>query len=239
MGTLMIWRNPSLDEASPGRRPTCKGERSAMRKKLTDRQQVIYDFIAGIIRSRGAPPTIREIMDEFGISSTNGVRTTLAALEKKGHIRRHPRLSRGIELVDYVERETLSDDVRLIPLIGRVAAGEPILASQNVESTLRLDGFLVPATGELFALRVHGESMKDAGILDGDIVLARQQETADRGEIVVALIEDEATVKRYYPDPPHGIRLMPENEVFDPIIVTEGSGEFRIAGKVVGLVRQF
>ncbi len=210
-----------------------------MRKKLTDRQQVIYDFIAGIIRSRGAPPTIREIMDEFGISSTNGVRTTLAALEKKGHIRRHPRLSRGIELLDYVERETLSDDVRLIPLIGRVAAGEPILASQNVESTLRLDGFLVPATGELFALRVHGESMKDAGILDGDIVLARQQESADRGEIVVALIDDEATVKRFEHGP-NGVRLVPENPAYAPIEVNGEDGvEFRIAGRVVGLMRRF
>ena len=227
-------------QCRPGAEPSARerGSEIRMRKKLTDRQQVIYDFIAAVIRSRGAPPTIREIMDEFGISSTNGVRTTLAALEKKGHILRHPRLSRGIELVDYLEPESLSDDLRLIPLIGRVAAGEPILANQNVETTLRIDSSLVPATGVLFALRVHGESMKNAGILDGDIVLARQQETADRGEIVVALIDDEATVKRFYPEP-DGIRLMPENDAFDPIVVTEGSGEFRIAGKVVGLVRQF
>ena len=209
-----------------------------MRKQLTDRQQSIYDFIAGIINRRGAPPTIREIMDAFDISSTNGVRTTLAALEKKGHIRRHPRLSRGIELVDYVERQTLSNETRQVPLIGRVAAGAPILASQNVETTLQVDSSLVPATGELFALRVHGESMKDAGILDGDIVLARQQETADRGDIVVAIIDDEATVKSFYPEPGR-VRLLPANDAFDPIVVTEGGDNFHIAGRVVSLMRRF
>ena len=209
-----------------------------MPKPLTERQQAIYDFIANAIRSRGAPPTIREIMDVFKINSTNGVRTTLAALEKKGHIRRHARLSRGIELVDYVEPEPLSADLREIPLIGRVAAGAPILATQNIESTLNVDKSLLPASGEIFALRVHGESMRNAGILDGDIVLARQQESAERGDIVVALLGDEATVKRYAPDP-DGIRLLPENDAFEPIVVPPDSDGFRIAGKVVGLMRRF
>ena len=208
-----------------------------MPKELTERQQAIYDFIATVIRGRGAPPTIRDIMDEFEISSTNGVRTTLAALEKKGHIRRHPRLSRGIELVDQVSREPVDLDIREIPLLGRVAAGEPVLATGNVETVLHVDKSMCTATGDLFALRVDGESMKDVGILDGDIVLARHQQTADRGDIVVALIDDEATVKRYSPGP-DGIRLLPENDAFRPIVVTEGSGEFRIAGKVVGLMRQ-
>ena len=208
-----------------------------MPKELTARQQAIYDFIATVIRGRGAPPTIRDIMDEFEISSTNGVRTTLAALEKKGHIRRHPRLSRGIELVVQVEREPVDLDIREIPLLGRVAAGEPVLATGNVETILHVDKSMCTATGDLFALRVDGESMKDVGILDGDIVLARHQQTADRGDIVVALIDDEATVKRYSPGP-DGIRLLPENDAFRPIVVTEGSGEFRIAGKVVGLMRQ-
>ena len=208
-----------------------------MRKQLTPRQQLIFDFIAQTIRSRGAPPTIREIMEEFAISSTNGVRTTLAALEKKGHIRRHARLSRGIELADYVERESLSAEVREVPLIGRVAAGQPILAIQHVETTLQLDKALIPASGTIFALRVHGESMKNAGILDGDIVLARQQEGAERGDIVVALLGEEATVKRYYPDR-EGIRLMPENEHFDPIFVPYQTADFTLAGKVVGLVRR-
>ena len=209
-----------------------------MPKPLTERQQAIYDFIAETIRSRGAPPTIREIMQVFDINSTNGVRTTLAALEKKGHIRRHARLSRGIELVDYVEPETLSADMREVPLIGRVAAGAPILATQNIESTLNIDKSLVPASGAIFALRVHGESMRNAGILDGDVVLARQQENAERGDIVVALIGEEATVKRYAPDS-DGIRLLPENDAFKPIVVSPETDDFSIAGKVVGLMRRF
>jgi repressor LexA len=209
-----------------------------MRKSLTSRQQTIFDFIAGIIRSRGAPPTIREIMVEFGISSTNGVRTTLAALEKKGYIRRHPRLSRGIELVDFAERLPRAGNTLEIPLLGHVAAGTPILAEENVETTLQVDRAIAPASGELFALRVHGESMRDAGILDGDIVVARHQETAERGEIVVALIDDEATVKRFQRDHSE-VRLLPENDNFPPIVVTGESGEFRIAGKVVGLMRQY
>lgn len=209
-----------------------------MRKPLTERQQAIYDYLARTIRTRGAPPTIREIMEVFGINSTNGVRTTLAALEKKGHIRRHPRLSRGIELVDYVEREPLAAELREVPLIGRVAAGEPILATQNIEATLQLDRNLLPASGTVFALRVHGESMKDAGILDGDIVLARQQEYAEQGDIVVALLGDEATVKRYYRDR-DGIRLVPANDAYAPIVIAEDAENFRIAGKVVGLIRRF
>ena len=209
-----------------------------MQKKLTTRQQAIFNFIAKTIRSRGAPPTIREIMDVFDINSTNGVRTTLAALEKKGHIRRHARLSRGIELVDYTEPAPLADEQAEVPLIGRVAAGEPILATQNIESTLNVDPSLLPASGSVFALRVHGESMKNAGILDGDIVLARQQESAERGDIVVALIDEDATVKRYHPDPEQ-IRLLPENDAFEPIVVSPAADNFRIAGKVVGLMRRF
>lgn len=209
-----------------------------MRKKLTTRQQSIYDFIAQTIRTRGAPPTIREIMEVFQINSTNGVRTTLAALEKKGYILRHARLSRGIELADFAEQTPLSADIREVPLIGRVAAGLPILATQNVESMLQVDKTLLPASGELFALRVHGESMKNAGILDGDIVLARHQEQAERGDIVVALLDEEATVKRYHPSP-EGVRLLAENEAFAPIVVSPEAVNFRIAGKVVGLMRRF
>ena len=209
-----------------------------MSKPLTERQQVIFDFIAKTIKKRGAPPTIREIMDKFDINSTNGVRTTLAALEKKGHIRRHARLSRGIELVDYVENEPLSTNSTEVPLIGRVAAGEPILATQNIESTLQVDQALLPASGTLFALRVHGESMQDAGILDGDIVLARQQGNAEKGDIVVALLGEEATVKRYQPGP-DGIQLLPDNDAFAPIIVPPDDEDFSIAGKVVGLMRRF
>ena len=207
-----------------------------MPKELTRRQQAIFDFIAGIIRRRGAPPTIREIMDEFDINSTNGVRTTLAALEKKGHIRRHPRLSRGIELVGgpfLPDRQTVE-----VPVLGRVAAGSPILAEENVEETIHVDPSLAPASGRTFALRVRGDSMVEAGILDGDVVVARQQETADRGDIVVALLDDEATVKRFDPVP-GAVRLLPENTAYEPIVLSGDEGtELRIAGKVVGLMRR-
>ena len=209
-----------------------------MRKKLTDRQQEIYEFIARTIRDRGFPPTIREIMEAFQIASTNGVRTTLAALEKKGFIKRRPMLSRGIELTDYVERDLpVSLEIREIPVIGRVAAGEPILAAENVEGTVAVDRSFV-RSDEVFALRVRGESMRDAGIMDGDYVLARQQATATAGDIVVAVIGEEATVKRFYPEG-RKVRLMPENEMFEPIVVDPGQDAFRIAGKIVGLMRRF
>ena len=208
-----------------------------MRRKLTERQQEIYDFIADAIRDNGYPPTIREIMDGFDIASTNGVRTTLAALEKKGYIRRRPMLSRGIELTDQARREPRSDlDFREVPIVGRVAAGEPILATENIEGTLAVDRSIAPSS-EVFALQVQGESMRDAGILDGDYVLARQQGTADPGDIVVAVIGDEATVKRFYTDGER-VRLQPENESFDPILVDPQSSDFRIAGKIVGLMRR-
>jgi repressor LexA len=190
-----------------------------MRKKLTARQQEIYDFISTAIRDHGYPPTIREIMDAFDIASTNGVRTTLAALEKKGYILRHAMLSRGIELTDYLERDTdLSSNIREIPLIGR-------------------DASFVPS-GDVFALEVQGDSMQKIGIMDGDIVLARQQTSAHQGEIVVAVIGEEATVKRYYQEG-NQVRLMPENDAYQPIMVSLDAESFRIAGKIVGLMRRF
>ena len=207
-----------------------------MRKKLTARQQEIYDFIARVIRNQGYPPTIREIMEAFGIASTNGVRTTLSALEKKGYIRRTAKLSRSIELTDYQDA-SLSGDVREVPVIGRVAAGEPILAMENIESTLAVDAGFVPR-GDVFALKVEGDSMRDAGILDGDFVLARHQESAHQGEIVVAVIGEEATVKRYYREGSR-VKLMPENEAYQPIVVGKSQESFRIAGKIVGLMRSF
>ncbi|MDA0747565.1 MAG: transcriptional repressor LexA [bacterium] len=209
-----------------------------MRRKLTDRQQEIYEFIARTIRGNGYPPTIREIMDAFNIASTNGVRTTLAALEKKGYIRRRAMLSRGIELTDYMERDlSPSSGLREVPVIGRVAAGEPILATENVESTVAVDRSFLPSE-DVFALQVRGESMRNAGILDGDYVLARQQATASPGDIVIAVIGEEATVKRYFQEG-RQVRLMPENEAFQPILVDSSREDFRIAGKIVGLMRRF
>jgi repressor LexA len=208
-----------------------------MPKPMTKRQQAIFDYIQRTIRARGAPPTIREIMEGFGISSTNGVRTTLAALERKGHIRRHARLSRGIELADAQVEDEPTAGARSVAMVGRVAAGYPILATENIEAMLQVDPSLLPGSGRVFALRVQGESMRDAGILDGDIVLARQQEQAEHGDIVVALLGDEATVKYYHPGP-EGVRLVPANDAFRPIVVAPETDGFHLAGKVVGLMRR-
>ena len=211
-----------------------------MKRELTDRQREIFDFIARAIRENGYPPTIREMMDAFSIASTNGVRTTLAALEKKGYIRRRPMLSRGIELTEPIVPQSVQRadfDAREVPVIGRVAAGEPILAIEHVEETLTVDPSFAPS-GDVFALQVHGESMKDIGILDGDYVLARQQSTAHQGEIIVAVIDDEATVKRYFVDGT-GVRLEAENEEYESILVDPQVQGFRIAGKVVSLMRRF
>ncbi|MFH1008076.1 MAG: transcriptional repressor LexA [Candidatus Latescibacterota bacterium] len=207
-----------------------------MRKELTERQREIYDFIADTIVQQGLPPTIREVGAEFGITSTNGVRATLEALEKKGYIKRHHSRSRGIELTDFVERKLLMSEVRNVPILGRVAAGAPILAVENVEGTLAVDRSLV-ASEEVFALRVHGDSMINAGILDGDFVFAHHQSQALRGDIVVAVIGEEATVKRYFPEEKRVV-LMPENESYEPIVVDDFLEDFRIAGKVVGLMRK-
>ena len=210
-----------------------------MPRELTQRQQEIYNFIARAIRKKGYPPTIREIMDQFEIASTNGVRTTLAALEKKGHIKRRPMLSRGIELTEQVERDVPNvgtADVRQVPVLGRVAAGQPILAIENADETVAVDASFL-SSGDVFALLVEGDSMVNVGILDGDYVLARHQTTANQGEIIVAIIDGEATVKRYYVDG-DGVQLIAENESYSPIVV-EPDQEFRIAGKIVSLMRRF
>ncbi|KPL19724.1 MAG: hypothetical protein AMJ92_01935 [candidate division Zixibacteria bacterium SM23_81] len=199
---------------------------------LTTRQKQALDFIAESARERGCPPTIREIGDALGISSTNGVRYVLDALVRKGHIRRRPNISRGIELVT----GHLPNNLRAVPVVGRVAAGEPILAQENIEEYFFLDSSFL-TSGEIFALRVKGESMMDAGILDGDIVFARQQPSAERGDIVVAIIGEEATVKRFYPENGR-VRLEPANSSYGPIVVDSGTPGFHIAGRVVGLIRR-
>jgi repressor LexA len=201
-------------------------------KPLTSRQEEIYGFIHDQITERGAPPTLREIGERFGITSTNGVRAALEALARKGYIVRSPARSRGIELAAEVR-----PDVRMVPLVGRVAAGTPLLAVENIEDHLALDKSLLPS-GDVFTLRVQGESMRDAGIRDGDYVFVKKQETARPGEMVVALIGDEATVKWYRPGRAK-IILAPDNPEFEPIEVTAESPEFQIAGKVVGVLRRF
>lgn len=202
-----------------------------VKELLTRRQKEIFEYIEKMITEVGKSPTIREIGEKFGISSTNGVRSHLEALMKKGYIRREKLISRGIDLV-----RSLAGPVKRVPLVGSVPAGAPITAIENIEGELAVDTSFLPV-GETFTLRVIGESMKDAGIFDGDYVLVKRQETANKGEIVVAIIGEEATVKRYFPEGDK-IRLQPENETFEPIIVDRFSPQFSIAGKVVGLMRR-
>lgn len=193
-----------------------------------DRTLEILQFIERFIAQRGFPPTIREIGHEFGIASTNGVRYHLTRLEKEGKVRRSGKISRGIETT---RRPVRSPG---IPILGRVAAGQPILAEESFEGHLAPDD-LFGSSGELFALRVRGDSMIEAGILEDDFVVVRQQNTASSGEMIVALLEDEATVKYYKPGPA-GIELLPANAKYRPIPVREGVS-FKILGVVRGLVR--
>lgn len=206
-------------------------------KRLTPRQREVLDYISRMIKGTGIPPTIREIGKKFGISSTNGVRAILSSLVKKGYIRRKPLVSRGIELAKEVKSSLIPDDSSVsVPILGRIAAGLPVLAVENIEGSITLDKNFF--TGErIFSLRVEGESMRNAGIFDGDYVVARQQLSADKGDIVVAIIGDEATVKRYYPENGR-IRLEPANPEFRSIIVEKKTPGFLIAGKVIGLLRK-
>jgi len=208
-----------------------------MKRVLTKRQQQILDFIESFIQKRGYPPTLRDIGDEFGIKSTNGVRVNLAALEKKQYIRRRPWLSRGIVLINVPKEQAAESEIGYVPIIGKVAAGEPIFASENIEGMLAIDDSFLP-TKKVFALKVKGDSMKNAGILNGDYVLARRQHSAESGEIIVFIIGDEITVKRY-DSKGDKVYLIPENEEYETRMIMRTSSELQIAGKVVGLLRKY
>ena len=194
---------------------------------LNDRAREILAFIKRFRREHGSAPTIREIGEHFHISSTNGVRYYLNLLEKSGHIRRNRKISRGIGPLE---------DARLvgIPILGRVAAGRPILAEESLGDRLDVSGLFGETEG-LFALRVRGDSMIDAGIFEGDYVIVRKQDEARAGEVVVALLEDEATVKYYQPHRGH-IELVAANSKYEPIVVGKDV-EFRVLGVVRGVVR--
>lgn len=202
-----------------------------MKKTLTARQKQILDFIEEMVNLSGLPPTIREIGAKFSITSTNGVRSILEALEVKGFIRRQKLLSRGIELV---KRSPIS--FNRIPIVGAVPAGLPITAIENREGELAVDTSFLP-NDSVYCLRVKGESMINAGIFDGDFVLVDKNVSPLQGDIVVAVIGDEATVKKFYPEK-RRIRLEPQNEAFGPIIVDRNTPGFYIAGRVVGLMRR-
>jgi repressor LexA len=196
---------------------------------LNDRAREILSFIQRFARERGYPPTIREIGREYGISSTNGVRYYLNLLEKEGHLRRSERISRGIEGMAKPSAQGTG-----IPLLGRVAAGQPILAEESLEGTVEPGEMFGDRSG-LFALRVRGDSMTGAGIMAGDYVIVRHQENASAGEMVVALLGDEATVKYYRPARGR-VELVAANPAYEPIVVDQQVG-FRILGVVKGVLR--
>ena len=220
---------------------------------LTDRQREILDFITTSIADRGYPPTLREIGEHFGIRSTNGVNDHLKALEKKGHLRREDLKSRAMrptslmgEVIPFERKVPFSNVVPLadpsdlveIPVIGRVAAGQPILAVENVQDTVKIDKVLVGGHTEVFGLRIVGESMIEDGIFDGDYVFVKKTASARTGEIVVAMIEGEATVKRYFPEGDR-IRFQPANSNMAPIIVRRADfKQVDIIGVVVGVYRR-
>ena len=205
------------------------------KRALTPRQQEIYEYIKVQTEEFRRPPTVREIANRFNISSTNGVRSILAALIKKGYINRSPRTSRGIEILHDESPATDSSSVE-IPIVGRVAAGEPILAVQNLEGTITIDRDFIARRKDVFALRVKGDSMINAGIFDGDLVSAQQQNTAERGEIIIAKIDDEATVKYFQPQK-EWVELHAANPKYQPIIVRP-ERDFSIAGRVIGIMRK-
>lgn len=192
-------------------------------------QQKILDFIRSEIETKGYPPSVRDICAAVGLRSTSSVHMHLTQLEKQGVIRRDATKPRALELLD----SPLSRG-RSVPLVGKVTAGQPILAIENIEDYLIIPNDLAAQEEDLFALRVQGESMIEAGILDGDIVVVHSQEQAENGDIVVALIDDEATLKRIFYEDGH-VRLQPENHAMAPIIVDHAD----VRGKLVALVRRF
>lgn len=204
-----------------------------MAKDLTPRQSQILAFIVESIRDRGFPPTIAEIGEEFGISSTNGVNDHLVALEKKGFIDRSSK-ARGIHVTEKAAAGLYQKDVATLPLLGRVAAGSPVLAVENIEDQIPVHArYARPGS---FCLKVQGDSMIEDGIFDGDIVVVDNQKRPAKGDIVVALVEDEATVKRYHPKG-RQVELRPANSAMESIYVS--SNELLVQGVVVGLQRMY
>lgn len=205
-----------------------------MMTNLSKRQREILDFIKRSVREKGYPPSVREIGKAVGLSSSSTVHGHLARLEAKGLIRRDPTKPRAIEILDNDPAIEADFNVRKVPVVGRVTAGQPITAIENIEDYFPLPENIAPGGDQVFMLEVIGDSMIEAGILDGDYVIVRQQQTAENGDIVVAMTEDdEATVKRFYKENNY-IRLQPENSTMDPIIVTNVT----ILGKVIGVYRK-
>ena len=198
---------------------------------LTKRQQEIFDFIKRYSAKYGYPPTVRDIGKAVGLASSSTVHAHLANLEKIGLLRRDPTKPRAIELLDRAAAGVRSLVRPGLPLVGQVAAGQPVLAEENIEDYVPTPELAGGEQGD-YLLRVRGDSMMNIGILDNDLVVVKRQDAADDGDIVVALVGEEATVKRYFMEPDH-VRLQPENDAMDPI----RSSDVRVLGKVVGLMR--
>ncbi|MFX3624717.1 MAG: transcriptional repressor LexA [Ectobacillus sp.] len=202
-------------------------------EKLSKRQQDILQFIKQKVQEKGYPPSVREIGQAVGLASSSTVHGHLAKLEEKGYIRRDPTKPRAIEILGDGTTNAANKSVVHVPIVGKVTAGPPITAIENIEDHFPLPSSLVPESDKVFMLSIVGDSMIEAGILDGDLVVVRQQQSANNGEIVVALTdENEATVKRFYKEKDH-FRLQPENSSLAPIILDKVS----IVGKVIGVYR--
>ncbi|MGI6706874.1 MAG: transcriptional repressor LexA [Clostridia bacterium] len=203
-----------------------------MVNSLSNKQKRILDFIKEELHQKGYPPSVREICDAVGLRSTSTVHGHLERLEKKGFIRRDPSKPRAIEVLDDLSYKSKKELVN-VPIVGKVTAGQPILAVENIEDTFPLPLDYIH-NSDVFILTVQGESMVNAGILDGDYVIVNQQNYADNGDIVVALLDDEATIKRFYKEK-NCIRLQPENPYMEPIIARN----VIILGKVIGVFRKY
>lgn len=200
--------------------------------KITQKQSDILEFIKSELLSKGYPPTVRDICNAVNLKSTSSVHAHLETLEKNGYIRRDPTKPRAIEIID--ENFSLTGrEIVNVPIVGRVAAGEPLLATQNIENYFPIPMEFMP-NNDVFILEVKGESMINVGIFEGDWIVVEKKNTARNGEIIVALVDNSATVKTFYKEDGH-IRLQPENDTMDPIIVPD----CKILGKVISLYRRF
>ena len=206
---------------------------------LSSRQSEILEFIVAAMGQTGVCPSYREIGRALGIGSTNGVSDHIKALERKGYIERvgGRGASRSIRLTDKAQGSWSDEQIVGIPVLGRVAAGEPLLAVENYESTIRMDQNLMPPGGQVFALVVQGDSMIEDGIHSGDTVFVQQKRSCRNGEIAVVMVEGEATVKRFFHEGDH-VRLQPANSSMEPILLNARSGDIEVVGTVVGLFRQ-
>jgi repressor LexA len=205
-----------------------------MEKDLTTKQKKVLHFLKSYLQVKGFPPTLREIASHFGLRGPKAPQKTLQILEKKGYIRRVPGGSRAIEML--IPPLVHKSQILSLPIVGRVRAGEPILAIENIEGYINLDQSLI-SSDDVFLLRVQGDSMIDAHIQDGDFALIKPQPNAENGEIVVALVDDEATIKRIFKKRDL-IRLEPANPHMEPIVVRKGERRVTLVGKVVGIFRK-